>query len=178
MKPPLAMVAILAGLAAVGAAGYQWLIRRPEPTTDGLLAAPGLNDRVEVVRDRWGIPHLFARGEDDLFFAQGYTHAQDRLWQMDFNRRFASGRLSEVVGESTLLLDRWMRVLSLRRSAEAAWPHTGPEACRAATRYAAGVNAVIDARVRENAWPLEFRLLRYRPERWTPADSLVLLRLM
>ncbi|HYN88777.1 MAG TPA: penicillin acylase family protein [Ardenticatenaceae bacterium] len=172
------MPTILAALGAVAAAGYGWLIRRPLPQVNGTVQLAGLEGRVEIVRDRWGIPHVFAEHEDDLFFAQGYVHAEDRLWQMDFNRRFASGRLSEIVGEATLPLDRWTRVLGLRRSAEAAWPHTDPEATGIAIRYAAGVNAAIDARAARDNWPLEFRLLRYRPERWTPVDSIVLLRLM
>src|SRR4051812_22662595 len=78
---------------------------------DGTIKAPGLSADVQVIRDSWGVPHIYAQSTDDLFFAQGYVMAQDRLWQMEMWRRAAEGRLAEVVGESALARDRQARLL-------------------------------------------------------------------
>src|SRR4028118_1192745 len=98
--PVLLLLAIL--LAA-------WAVRRAWPQEEGKIVVQGLSAPVEVVRDRWGIPHLYAANEHDLFFAQGFVHAQDRLWPMFFNRVVGSGRLSELFGPGTLPTDRSLR---------------------------------------------------------------------
>ncbi len=156
--------------AAAGAAGaaYYLLMRRPLPQKKGRQKLPGLQDSVEIRQDRWGVPHIYAQSIHDLMFAQGYTHAQDRLWQMDFQRRLVAGRLSEILGAVALPLDRWMRILGLQRVAEQepALLETGTLAALKA--YAAGVNA----RIAQGKLPLEFNLLTYRPEPWTVGDSI------
>ena len=142
------------------------LARRSLPRVEGRLTLAALERPVEVIRDRFGIPHIYAYGRLDLARAQGYVHAQDRLWQMESVRRFAFGRLSEVAGARTLELDRLARRLRLRWSAE-----RDAEACDAATTalvsaYCEGVNAFLA----RGPLPLELRLAHVRPEPWTPVD--------
>src|SRR5881392_2577704 len=112
-------VAALTGLAG---GAYFWLVRRPLPKIKGELHLHGLHELVEVITDRYGVPHIYAQNEDDLFFSQGYIHAQERLWQMDFNRRLGAGRLSELFGPIALETDRFCRRLGLHRSAAAEIP--------------------------------------------------------
>ncbi|MBI3976310.1 MAG: penicillin acylase family protein [Armatimonadetes bacterium] len=177
------LLLVLVAVLALGA-GSAYLIRRPFPQISGTATVAGLKAPVEVIRDRWGIPHIYAQNPHDLFFAQGYVHAQDRLWQMDLSRRLAAGRLSEIFGPVALEADRLMRVLGLRRAAEAAWAAAAsaagaPEAAaaiEAVQAYSAGVNAFIESR--RDRLPLEFLLLRFQPEPWTPVDSLSFGKLM
>ena len=93
------------------------VLHRPLPRTSGRQRFKGLSNHVQVVRDCWGIPHIFASNDTDLFTALGYVHAQDRLWQMELNRRVAHGRLSEVLGPTATSSDRFVRVLGLSRVA-------------------------------------------------------------
>ncbi len=169
------LVLVLLAAAAAGAGGI-YLVRRAVPHTSGTLALPGLAQPVEVIRDRWGIPHVFARSSRDLLFAQGFVHAQDRLWQMELNRRAASGRLSEIFGEPALSTDRFLRTIGLRRAAEAHLASLSPQSRANLEAYAAGVNAFITGAGRR--LPIEFTILRVAPERWTPADTLVYGKLM
>ncbi|HEV8338600.1 MAG TPA: penicillin acylase family protein [bacterium] len=184
---PLARVllALALALVLVAGGGAAYLVRRPFPQVSGTITVPGLRASVEVIRDRWGIPHIYAQSAADLFFAQGYVHAQDRLWQMDLSRRLAAGRLSEIFGPVTLETDRLMRVLGLRRAAEEGWASIAPAgaanpptaaAIEAAQAYSAGVNAFIETH--RARLPLEFLLLRFQPEPWTPVDSLSFAKLM
>src|SRR5438094_3511609 len=122
-----------------------WLYRRPLPQLDGRLSLPGLKQPVEVIRDRWGVPHLYAASVDDVLFAQGYVHAQDRLWQMELNRRVGHGRLSEVFGELAFDTDRLLRILGFGRAARENWDATDGETRVALEAYARGVNAFISA---------------------------------
>ncbi len=158
----------LAVAASVAAAGYYWLLQRPLARTKGTLRLPGLQNEVEVLRDRWGVPHIYASNLHDLLFAQGFVHAQDRLWQMDFHRRLVAGRLSEILGQTTLSVDHWLRILGMRRVAELDVDLLGPRTRLNLEAYAAGVNA----RIAQGRLPVEFSLLRYRPEPWTVADTL------
>ncbi|MGH2398660.1 MAG: penicillin acylase family protein [bacterium] len=177
MRRLLLIIVSFVTLVILAAAGFGvYSIRHPFPQVGGTLDVAGLQAPVEVIRDRWGIPHIFARSEHDLFLAQGFVHAQDRLWQMEFNRRIASGRLSEMFGETTLETDRFLRTIGLRRAAAAEWDIQDPEARAAAEAYADGVNAFL-ARYR-NRLPIEFRLLRIAPEAWTPIDTLSYAKLM
>jgi len=125
-------------------------------------------DQIEILRDTWGVPHIYANTPHDLFFAQGFVHAQDRLWQMELQRRLVAGRLSEVMGSRTLAVDRWMRTLCLRRVAEEEVALLDAESRAILEAYAAGVNA----RIGRGRLPIEFTLLRFKPEAWRPADSL------
>src|SRR6266498_4975963 len=169
----LAGVAGLAGLA--GAALYTGL-RRPLPRTAGTLRLPGLSAPVRVLRDRWGVPHIYANSSADLFMAQGYVHAQDRLWQMELQRRTGLGRLAEVFGPIALDTDRFVRVLGfnrvVRREAEA----LEGEAGAGGDAYVRGVNAFIAQNTRR--LPIEFTILRLRPEPWQAEDVLVWAKMM
>ncbi len=163
----LAMVLAFAILAA--SAGYL-LIRRSFPKVNGILQVAGLQDRVEIGRDKWGVPHVHAQNEHDLYFAQGYVHAQDRLWQMEFNRRVGAGRLSEVLGEATLKSDRFLRTIGLYRAALEDLEVLPPDIIALLQAYADGINEFVATH--QDRLPLEFALLGFKPEPWTPADSL------
>ncbi|MFQ5594508.1 MAG: penicillin acylase family protein, partial [Anaerolineae bacterium] len=164
------------GMLALGLATGTWhLLRRPLPQTSGTLDIGDLLDDVEIIRDRWGVPHIYADTAHDLFFAQGFVHAQDRFWQMDFQRRLVAGRLSEVLGSTTLEIDRWMRVLGLRRQVEADLQTVSDEARRVLEAYAKGVNRFLET---TPALPMEFTLLHYQPEPWMPVDSLSWAKMM
>lgn len=157
------------------AGGFLWL-RGSLPQVDGTLRVAGLDERVTVTRDAHGIPRIVAASEHDAYFALGFVHAQDRLWQMEMQRRAGAGRLSEMFGPSSLGTDRFIRTLGIYDLAERSYEHMTPEARAALDAYAAGVNAWIDGH--GGALPPEFVLLRHRPEPWRPADSLVWARLM
>lgn len=153
-------------------AAVWWFVYRPLPQIDGELALPGLQKAVSVERDNWGVPHIRAASLDDLCEAQGYTMAQDRLWQMDLLRRVARGQLSEIVGADALPLDKEFRALRLAAAAERDVTLLDPEARSTMEAYARGVNQFI--KQHENNLPLEFSLLHYKPRPWQPADSLVI----
>lgn len=172
------LLALAGGAVAAAAGATASLLQKPVPRPSGLLRLPGVGGRIEVLTDGRGIPHLYAMDEADLFWAQGFTMARERLFQMDFFRRFAAGRLSELAGEETVAVDRWMRLFGLRRSAEKAWPHAGTDARAALLSFSIGVNAAITGMIEKGMLPLEFRLLRIQPEGWTPVDSLSILRVM
>lgn len=135
-------------------------------TLDGTIALPGLRADVRVVRDTWGVPHLYAQSTDDLFFAQGFVMAQDRLWQMEIWRRAAEGRLAEILGPPAAARDRVARLLKYRGPADdrELTPYH-PDARRLMTAYVAGVNAFISSQ--QAKLPIEFVLTGIRPEPWT-----------
>ncbi len=156
-------------------------ISSPWPQTRGELALPGLQDQVEVLRDDRGIPHIYASNPHDLFMAQGFVHAQDRFWQMEFWRRIGAGRLSELFGESQLDTDRFLRTLGIVPAAEETWKALDPETRAALTAYADGVNAYIEQN--KDDLPLEFKVLKLtgvaiEPEPWTPINTLTWVTLM
>jgi penicillin amidase len=165
-------------LGSVLRAGLTWASRRRLPTIDGALNLPGLSAPVEVIRDRWGVPHLYASTMHDLFFAQGFVHSQDRLWQMELNRRIASGRLSELFGEMALATDRASRTLGFHRLAGADWERAGDELHGILAAYADGVNTFLESREYRRNKPIEFTLLNHHPEPWRPLDSLAFARVM
>lgn len=139
------------------------------------LVVPGVRAPVAIVRDRLGVPHIFAANDHDLFLALGYVHARDRLWQMDIQYRAAAGRLSEVLGPSFVELDKTMRTIGLNRAGAAAAGRMDPTDIDGAAllAYAEGVNAFVRATPRGEL-PLEFKLLDYGPETWDVARSLTL----
>jgi penicillin G amidase len=147
-----------------------WFVQRPWPETHGTLQLPGLSAAVRIHRDRYGVPHIYADTEHDLMVAQGYVHAQDRLWQMEFNRRMGSGTLSAILGESTIGLDIYVRTLGLARAAAKDWELLHAETRALLQAYADGVNAYIE--LHRDRLPLEFSLLGVSPAPWTPADTL------
>ncbi len=149
---------------------YWWLVQRPAPQHEGELDLPELDATVEVLRDQHGIPHIYAQSEADLWRAQGFTHAQDRLWQMEQNRRVAQGRLAELVGEAALDVDRFSRIVGFRRAAQAELENLDEATILTLQHYCQGVNAYI--RSRKGKMAAEFNLLRRQPEEWSPLDIL------
>jgi penicillin G amidase len=143
------------------------LSRRSLPELEGVVELPGLDEPVDVLRDRFGVPQIFARNERDMFFAQGYVHAQDRFFQMELGRRAGHGRLSELIGESALELDRLARTVGFGRIAATVEKNCPPETHEVLEAYSAGVNACLATEPR----PPEFLVLRHRPEPWSPADT-------
>jgi len=162
------------------AGAFAWLYstaRSALPQLEGSLRVRGLSAPVTVTRDRQGTPHIVAATPADLFFAQGFVTAQDRLWQMDLNRRFAAGELSEVFGADffgadMLRLDRAQRTLLLRPVAQRALAALPARERSHLEAYARGVNAAIAQQ--RGRWPIEFRLLAYEPRPWTPEDSMLI----
>src|SRR5437870_5364277 len=136
----------------------------------GTIEVPGLSAPVRVVRDRWGVPHIYARSRDDLFFAQGFVQAQDRLWQMDLWRRSSQGRLSEVLGANFIERDAMTRRMQYRGDLRVEWASYGPDAEAIAAAFVRGINQWID--VAGERLPREFALSGWRPDRWAPEDLL------
>ncbi|PLS15718.1 penicillin acylase family protein [Bacillus sp. M6-12] len=166
--------ATLLVLIALGVIGANLFLARGLPETEGEVNLPGLKEPVQVVRDSYGVPHIKAENEQDLFLAQGYIQAQDRLFQMDLSRRQASGRLSEVIGDATVENDKYFRALGLRRAAEASYQRYSSTGREVLSQYAAGVNLYIEELKESGKWPAEFTFLGYKPEPWTPVDSLTI----
>jgi penicillin G amidase len=163
----LGLLALLLVLAAAGV----WFVRRPWSQIDGQLSAAGLSAPVQIIRDKWGVPHIYAQNDNDLFFGQGYSHAQDRLWQMELNRRVGSGTLSAVLGRRTLASDQFLRTIGFGRAAQKDWDALDDESRAILQAYSQGVNAYIDSH--RSRLPLEFTILGVTPELWTPLDTLV-----
>lgn len=167
--------AALGIFAAALLGAYFWLCGSL-PIEQGEISLPGLSAAVQIVRDQHGIPTIRAQSEHDAYFALGFVHAQDRLWQMDLARRAGAGRLAEIVGPEGLKTDRFVRTLGLYRLAEAEIASLDPAARAALEAYAAGINAYIGQH--KGAWPIEYYLMRTRPYEWRIANSLVFGRLM
>src|SRR5215216_1482146 len=125
-----------------GGGGYLWL-RGALPQTTGTIRVPGINAPIEIIRDADAVPHIRAQTEADALFGLGYVHAQDRLWQMEFQRRVANARLSEFGGASTLDTDKFLRTLGVARAAASAWEQLSADARKPIEAYVAGVNAFI-----------------------------------
>ncbi|MBI5945685.1 MAG: penicillin acylase family protein [Chloroflexi bacterium] len=160
-------------ISAIAAPTYAYfgVVRSALPQADGELALGSLTAPVTAYRDASGIPHILAENAHDLFFAQGFVTAQDRLWAMEAQRRAAHGTLSEIVGDRGLKNDTMMRILGMTESAEADWETLDADTQSALTAYADGVNAFL-AQAGDNL-PLEFKILGITPQPWTPIDSLV-----
>ncbi|MER1998314.1 MAG: penicillin acylase family protein [Lysinibacillus sp.] len=164
------LVGGLAVLSIVVLIGFNWFIGKSKPVIEGELTVPILDDEVTVTRDEFGVPHIDASSDADLYRAQGYVQAQDRLFQMDLSRRQASGRLAEVVGEAAVTNDKFFRTFSLRYAAELSWDGYDAQGKQVLEWFAEGVNAFI----KEGNLSYEFALLGYEPEPWTPIDSLTI----
>ena len=163
---------ILGFLIVFAGAMVWWFVYRPLPQLDGTISLPGLDQPVMVDRDGWGVPHIRAASEEDLAEAQGYAMAQDRLWQMDLLRRVARGQLSEILGARTLQIDKDFRTLGLGRVAEGEAAALEPEPRQILEAYARGVNRFIEQHA--SNLPVEFSLLRYKPQPWQPGDTLAI----
>ena len=151
------------------------LVYRPLPTIDGESRLLGLDQRAEVLRDSYGVPHVYAQTAHDLFFLQGYVTAQDRLFQMDLYRRAGAGRLAQVLGEPVLDSDKQFRTFGLARVAARELSLLREDTRANLTAYADGVNKFLEQH--GDSLPLEFVILGYRPERWSLLDSLVVAKL-
>jgi len=168
-------VGLLALLMVLGG-GVALYLRSSLPQTSGRLVIPGLHAEIRIERDADGVPLIAARDDEDAAFGLGFVHAQDRLFQMELQRRYGAGRLAEIFGPEAAATDRQMRVLGLYRAAEAEIPFLSAAARGGLEAYAAGVNAFLAAH--RGALPPEFLLLRFAPEPWRPSDSLVWGKLM
>ncbi len=151
------------------------LVYRPLPTIDGEFRLLGIDQRAEVLRDSYGVPHIYAQTAHDLFYLQGYVTAQDRLFQMDLYRRAGAGRLAEVLGEPALDSDKQFRTFGLARVAARELLLLRDETRDNLSAYAEGVNKFLEGH--GDSLPLEFVVLGYRPERWSTLDSLVVAKL-
>jgi penicillin G amidase len=134
--------------------------------TEGRIKLKGLQKPVKVLRDEWGIAHIYAETQDDLFFAQGLVAAQDRLWQMDLWRRVGEGKLAEVLGPSAVERDRFARLIRYRGDMKAEYESYAPDARQIIEAFVRGVNAQIE--LSKDRLPVEFQLTGSKPEPWTP----------
>jgi penicillin amidase len=151
------------------------IIRRPFPKTGGTIKLSGLEAPVEVYRDENGIPHIYASNTHDLFMAQGFIHAQDRFWQMEFSRRIGSGTLSEIMGAAALDSDRFIRTVGWHRTAQAELEQMDPEMLDVLEAYSRGVNAYLASK--GGSYALEFGILGltgvdFDPEPWSPINTI------
>jgi penicillin amidase len=167
---------IVVGLIVVVAGGgYLWFehtLTKSLPQTSGEVTLKGLKEDVEIIRDTYGVPHIYAKNEPDLFFALGYAMAQDRFWQMEFYRRVGYGRLSEVFGGDFVKADRYLRMLTaagMNKSVPA-------DLTFVFQSFAAGINCYLETH--RDRLPLEFKLLRYTPEPWAVDDYLAVLKVI
>jgi penicillin G amidase len=156
--------------------GFTWYGRRRLAQIQGSQTLAGLAAPVEILRDRWGVPHIYAQAAPDLFFAQGFAHAQDRLFQMDLNRRTAKGTLSELFGPLALDTDRAARTFGFARLGAVDWERLVPDVRELVNAYTAGVNAFIQSSAKR--LPIEYSLIRAKPKPWEAQDSMALCRLM
>ena len=155
---------------AIVVAGF-WYRNASLPQLDGTLKLTGLKGQIDIVRDAEGIPHVYARSPEDAYFALGFLHAQDRLWQMEMNRRIPAGRLAEILGPGAVDTDRFLRTLGVRRNAERVLANLSPETRGAVDAYARGVNAWLAQR--HGPLPPEFLLTGApAPAPWQPVDSI------
>lgn len=178
----IGVAAVLAVVLVVGAVTVFTVSRRALPDHTGEFRIDGLDAEVQVIRDDRGIPQIYADTSHDLFMAQGYVHAQDRFFEMDFRRHLTAGRLSELVGEAGLDADRVIRTLGWRHVAEQEWPLLSQETRTYLQAYAEGVNAYISSR-EPGQLALEYTVLGLQVEvgdiePWTPIDSLAWLKAM
>jgi len=137
---------------------------------DGEIKIAGVKEPVEVLRDKWGVPHIYAKNADDLFFAQGFVAAQDRLFQLDLWRRIAVGELAEVMGQDAVEADWFARLLRYRGKMDVEWNSYSPDTKQIATAFTSGINAYIK-HCGKNL-PVEFEILGYEPKPWQPEDIL------
>jgi penicillin amidase len=174
LKIAVISLVVLIALVLIASIAAYLFIRKSLPVTEGEVAVKELQQKVSVYRDKNGVPHIEAKNLHDLYIAQGYVTAQDRLFQMDLSRRQASGELSEVIGEATVDKDKFFRTFGLRRAAEASYQNYTKEAKEVLQWYADGVNAYIKQAKKQGKLPVEFTLAGYEPTEWTPIDSLTI----
>lgn len=169
-------VLVILALIVFGSVGGYWFVTKSHPQIDGTLRIAGLKAQVEIVRDPLGVPNIYASNADDLFFAQGYVQAQDRLWQMELFRHVGAGRTAELSGRSGVGDDKFLRTIGIPRAARASWENANEEEKRVLGAFAAGVNAFIQTH-RDNL-PIEYALIGISPEPWQPVDSVAWAKIM
>ena len=180
VRAPL-VVAVLGGLliTAVGCepptpTTFEELAQAHLPQIEGMIEVPGLQGEVEVIRDHWGVPHIYADNMEDLFFAQGFVQAQDRLWQMDMYRRAGEGRLSEIFGPEMLEHDRAARLFRYRGPwTDAEFSSYHPQARQILEAFSSGVNAYIDHAIANDELPVEYTLTGLQPLYWSAETALL-----
>ncbi len=173
LRGALLFFAILIPLVIV--AGFL-LLRSSLPAREGAIRLTGLSGSVDVLYDAFGVPHIYASNEKDLFMAEGFLHAQERMWQMDLMRRAANGRLSEIFGEKTVKIDRYFKMLGLWHAADSDIIKLDPDVRLLLDAYVSGINDYI--RTTRTFRSPEFLILRYRPEPWTVSDSISIMKLV
>ncbi len=173
------LIGVLGTLAVLSVAllfFFYYLITRSFPENSGSVSTSGITADVRIYRDDYGVPHVFGSSDHDVYFAVGYLHAQDRLWQMELMRRAGQGRLAEVLGEPALKIDRMFRTLGLWRHAQKTLPVVDEKTRLSLLAYADGVNEFLVTHKGE--YPIEFDLLDFEPEPWAIEHSLLISRLM
>lgn len=176
-KRLLALLASIVLLVLVlGAGTGYWFVTKSHPQTSGTLQLSGLVHPVTIVRDAYGVPHIYADTAHDLFMAQGYAHAQDRLWQMEFNRHVGHAQLAELFGADLVDEDTFLRTLGTPRAAQRDLENTNPQTLAYLDAFAQGVNAYIHSH--QDNLPVEFILLGTKPADWKPLDTLVWAKVM
>ena len=175
--PLLNILLFLMAALALGFIAILWYIFwRPLARTKQDLVVDELSAPVEIVRDRWGVPHIYAKNARDAFLAQGYVHAQDRLFQLEYSRLLARGSLAEALGPAALEADRWSRVIGFWRAAEQDVTALAPEDRDALAAYTAGINAFLEAnRLRK---PAEFTIVGHTPQPWQIQDCMGILKVL
>lgn len=182
LKTGIVFISIVVLLILLGMVLWRWFLKQAYPKTRGSIKLDGLTAPVEIVRDSYGVPHIYARNSEDLFFAQGYIHSQDRFWQMELWRRIGAGRLSEILGRKTLGIDIYVRTMGFERIARQEYALLDEETRRILHAYCAGVNSYILNR-KPARLGLEFALLQLKGVRgeiepWTPVNSLTWFKMM
>src|SRR5438445_11332261 len=167
------LIIALAGVLATN----RWPATAVAQQTPTTIQIAGLHDRVTIRRDERGIPYIEAANDDDLYFAQGYVTASDRLWRMDLLRRNVRGELAEILGPAALSQDQRHRTLGFGRIVDATAAQMAPQMRAVLEAYAKGVNAFIESRNNQNL-PPEFLILQYKPRPWLTADSLAIGKLL
>ncbi|HKG78330.1 MAG TPA: penicillin acylase family protein [Pyrinomonadaceae bacterium] len=177
LKVLAGLVVLVVLLLAVGTVGGYLYLSRSLPVTDGTLRLEGLHAPVEVVRDADAVAHIYARNELDAYRALGFVHAQERLWQMEMQRRVASGTLAEIYGSAAISNDRFLRTVGLHRAAESAWQTLPSDTKQVVEAYVAGINQYISSRAGSGIAP-EFKMMGFTPPPWTGSDVLAGLKLL
>lgn len=164
-------IGLLIIILLVFSGGY-WFVNKSVAPVNGTVQLNEVKDEVKIYRDEWGIPHIYANSMEDAFFAQGYAHAQDRLFELDLSRRAVRGELSEIFGKDFLDTDKFFLSVGFYRAAGDSEKILTPEGKKYLQSYADGVNAFINEN--KDNLPLEFTLLGYKPDQWKVADSLAI----
>lgn len=172
LKNTIGIIVSLIILFIAGALLFRHVLFKSIPEYEGTKDLDNLSSTIEIYRDRYAIPYIFAGNQQDAAFALGYCHAQERMFQMDLSRRAAYGRLSEVFGAQTVTFDMMFRTIGMERTVKRELAQTDPEFMVQLKAYSAGVNAYI--KEAKGKYPIEFDVLGYEPEEWKPEHSLII----